>query len=178
MLIFDFGMCSPGLLPSRSILAGSIFATYEISAYVAEQIDFLNSLRSNVSVSIHIDDLDLVAEGDGISEVVANATHVIKAARGSFVPLGLAFAFGKSTVVASERSIAAEVTKAIPELRGSATISARKLRVDIQHCAAKKRRPTLWKRFAVVKGRMKKISALGKGRKRGGNIGPPHLALP
>ena len=87
-LILEDSTVSYCIKPSRGIAAGSIFACFEVVAYVLETLQYLSSLscigRIRFVISIHVDDLQLFGTSGNRHELVHAMKLLFLEAKHSF----------------------------------------------------------------------------------------------
>ena len=72
--------------PTQGILAGSVWATFEIAAYALDTIVYVNTLRATTTISLHIDGLDVFCAHDDPQVAVQGSKTVLVEAKQSVVP--------------------------------------------------------------------------------------------
>ena len=135
-LILEESTVSFGITPSRGIAAGSIFACFEVAAYVLETLQYLSSLkclgRIRFVISIHVDDLQLLGTSSNRQELVHAMKLLFLEARLSFAELGLIFAVAKGVLLATTPSLARLFLSSFTAEAGTAHTTARSLGADMQ----------------------------------------------
>ena len=104
-LLTDSGVAAPALCPTRGIVAGSAFATYELTAYLIAAMRALVGEFPQASISLHVDDLSYDVTADdrrsAVRQAVALGQRAIQLVQ---TELGLPFAPEKAATLATTRA--------------------------------------------------------------------------
>ena len=172
ILTTDYGVVADALWPTRGIVAGSAYATFELTAYLVAALRAIQGEHPDASLSMFVDDLSMGVEADNdeaavaaIKAVGATATRLIQD------DLGLPFAPDKAVTLASSKAaqVAAHAALGLPPV-ARYTAQARRIGGDftLQRRPAKR---TQGVRFKAGRWRTRAWLRLrGRGKGRG-----PHL---
>jgi hypothetical protein len=120
-LLWDNGICSSPMRPSRGIGAGSFSATFELKLYMINTITHFAALWPHLSLSLHVDDLSLGHRHASLhvllSELRAAAAWLIYSFQNE---LGLPFSPSKAVTLASAEAILQAVKSALGQHSGTA----------------------------------------------------------
>jgi hypothetical protein len=130
-LLWDNGICSQPLRPSRGIGAGSFSATFEFKLYMINTVTQFAAQWPHLSLSLHVDDLSLGHRHASLHTLL----HELREAAAWLIysfqnELGLPFSPTKAVTLASSEAILQAVKGALGQHSGTAETSTRRLGVD------------------------------------------------
>ena len=79
-VVLDNGIAADPLLPGRGIVAGSAFATFELTAYLVASLRTLKGESPAATISMHVDDLSLLIIAATLRQAVRQLAFLGKCA--------------------------------------------------------------------------------------------------
>ena len=144
-VVLSHDIVSAQIPSDRGIAAGSIFACYEIGAYVVQAVDYLGQFKSigrqlTTRVLIHVDDLQLYGEAESKECLVDGMAQLSDEAAQQFSALDMHFSESKAVTVATSPDVARRFMNYVGRKSGTFEVCARNLGCDMQFSRVKQRR--------------------------------------